>query len=97
VREMIDSGGIGKINGMEYLKSIQKKEKVSTEKVKKAEENLFTAEKLELSSSLSMKEILKQSESIPEVREELVGKFRKAIEDGIYKPDPDRIVNKLLG
>ncbi len=94
---MIDSSGIGKIHGTDYLNSLQKKDKTSKEKAVAAEENLFSAEKLEINSKLSMREILKQSETIPEVREELVDKFRKAIEEGMYKPDPGRILKKLFG
>lgn len=60
------------------------------------EESLFSTEKLTIEGAFNLTEILKESESIPEVRQELVAKFQKLIEENGYKPDAERIVKRLL-
>jgi len=98
---MIDSDGIGRIGNSNYIQNTQKKQS-KTEGQKDGEKaessgGLFSSEKLETSSNERLKELLMKAKLIPEVREELVEKFQKAIEDGVYKPDPSRIAKRLSG
>ncbi|OQC32406.1 MAG: Anti-sigma-28 factor, FlgM [Thermotogae bacterium ADurb.Bin062] len=94
---MIDPKDILRIgDAQKVYPTARKRVRSESEPVRGEEESLFSSERLTISGTSNLSEILKKAELLPEVREELVSKFQKLIESGAYKPDPDRIARKIL-
>lgn len=94
---MMDHGKIQGIGGFHKVYEAQKRERPAqasgeAEKTK----GLFESEELQLSQGNMLKDMLLLSSTIPEVRQDLVDRFREAIENGAYSPDLSAIASKLL-
>ncbi|RKX36449.1 MAG: flagellar biosynthesis anti-sigma factor FlgM [Thermotogae bacterium] len=46
--------------------------------------------------SVNMASLIKEAKEAPEVRQQLVDEIKKAITQGIYKIDPERVARHLL-
>lgn len=94
---MMDHGKIQGIGGFHKVYETQRRERQAqasgdAEKTK----GLFESEELQLSQGNMLKDMLLASSAIPEVRQDLVDRFREAIENGTYSPDISAVARKLL-
>jgi anti-sigma28 factor (negative regulator of flagellin synthesis) len=97
VSAMIDPKDLLRIGDTQKVySSVHKRVKGEPEPVQKEEEGLFTTERLTIEGTYNLSEVLKKAEQLPEVREELVAKFQKLVENNAYQPDPERIARKIL-
>jgi len=97
--KMIDPNELHRISGDHklYSPTTKKPSPRKEEAAGESSESLFETEVLKAGEGLRLAEVLKRAAALPEVRQELVEKFRDAIENGTYQVNIDRIAKKLLG
>jgi len=95
---MVDPGKIQGAGGYHKVYETQKRERSSNPSgAQEAGKGLFESEELQLGQGNMLRELLQKAGEIPEVRQDLVDRFREAIQNGTYSPDISTIARRLLG
>ncbi|MCD6442628.1 MAG: flagellar biosynthesis anti-sigma factor FlgM [Thermotogae bacterium] len=99
---MVEKGELGGINGYRRVVETERKremEKVrekTGEKVQRNEGKIEEKDKLIISDAEKISGALRLMEDIPDLREDLVVKFKEMIENGEYEIDLDKLVDIIL-
>ena len=99
---MVEKGELGGISGYRRVVETERKremEKVrekTGEGVQRNEGKIEEKDKLIISDAEKISGVLKLMEDIPDVREDLVVKFKEMIENGEYGIDLDKLVDTIL-
>ncbi len=99
---MVEKGELGGISGYRRVVETERKremEKVrekTGEGVQRNEGKVEEKDKLIISDAEKISGVLKLMEDIPDVREDLVVKFKEMIENGEYGIDLDKLVDTIL-
>ncbi|MEJ5256915.1 MAG: flagellar biosynthesis anti-sigma factor FlgM [Fervidobacterium sp.] len=93
---MIDKINKLGVQGMQNLQEVKGKTEKDVEKSKVRKEDLKVSDQLIVEEGKRVAEYIEMAKTSSEVRTELVEQIKKAIEDGTFKVDVEKIAKKIL-
>ncbi len=84
------------LNNVSVQSVVKAYQKTTTQTEKKANSG-FETDKIEISQEARIQQAaMKAVKQLPEVREAKVAEIKQQIQDGVYKPTADQIMEKML-
>ncbi|MGQ9856626.1 MAG: flagellar biosynthesis anti-sigma factor FlgM [Fervidobacterium sp.] len=93
---MIDKINKLAVQGMQNLQEVKGKTEKDVEKSKVRKEDLKVSDQLIVEEGKRVAEYIEMAKTSSQVRTELVEQIKKAIEDGTFKVDIEKIAKKIL-